>query len=117
VATPWRTDDDEIVYKDTLFFKGTDSVTRQWCTQTTYSGKLVENAAQAVARDVMAQALIGLDAWGYETVLTVHDEIVAESTERVGTAEHFSELMTVLPDWADGLPLVAEGFEDRRYRK
>jgi DNA polymerase len=76
-----------------------------------------ENACQAVARDVMAQALIGLDAWGYETVLTVHDEIVAESTERVGTAEHFSELMTVLPDWADGLPLVAEGFEDRRYRK
>jgi DNA polymerase len=117
MATPWRNEDDEIVYKDTLFFKGTDSVTRQWCVQTTYGGKLVENACQAVARDVMAQALIGLDAWGYETVLTVHDEIVAESTERVGTAEHFSELMTVLPDWADGLPLVAEGFEDRRYRK
>jgi DNA polymerase bacteriophage-type len=117
LATPWRDENDEIVYKDTLYFKGTDSVTRQWKVQTTYGGSLVENACQAVARDVLADALIALDAYGYQTVLTVHDEIVAESSERSGTAEHFSELMTVLPDWADGLPLVAEGYEDRRYRK
>jgi DNA polymerase bacteriophage-type len=117
LATPWRDENDEIVYKDTLYFKGTDSVTRQWKVQTTYGGSLVENACQAVARDVLADALLGLEAWGYRTVLTVHDEIVAESSERSGTAEHFSELMTVLPDWADGLPLVAEGYEDRRYRK
>jgi DNA polymerase bacteriophage-type len=117
LATPWRDENDEIVYKDTLYFKGVDSVTRQWKVQTTYGGSLVENACQAVARDVLADALLGLEAWGYRTVLTVHDEIVAESSERSGTAEHFSELMTVLPDWADGLPLVAEGYEDRRYRK
>jgi DNA polymerase bacteriophage-type len=117
MATPWRDENDEIVYKDTLYFKGVDSVTRQWKVQTTYGGSLVENACQAVARDVLADALIALEAWGYQTVLTVHDEIVAESSERSGTAEHFSELMTVLPDWADGLPLVAEGYEDRRYRK
>jgi hypothetical protein len=117
LATPWRDENDEIVYKDTLYFKGTDSVTKQWRVQTTYGGSLVENACQAVARDVLADALLGLEAWGYQTVLTVHDEIVAESSERSGTAEHFSELMTVLPDWADGLPLVAEGYEDRRYRK
>jgi DNA polymerase bacteriophage-type len=117
LATPWRDENDEIVYKDTLYFKGTDSVTKQWRVQTTYGGSLVENACQAVARDVLADALLGLEAWGYRTVLTVHDEIVAESSERSGTAEHFSELMTVLPDWADGLPLVAEGYEDRRYRK
>lgn len=117
LATPWRDENDEIVYKDTLYFKGVDSVTRQWKVQTTYGGSLVENACQAVARDVLADALIALDAYGYQTVLTVHDEIVAESSERSGTAEHFSELMTVLPDWADGLPLTAEGYEDRRYRK
>ena len=55
---------------------------------------------------------------GFEIVLTVHDEIIAEAPD---TPEYNSEamaaLMSAVPSWAEGLPLAAAGFEAYRYRK
>jgi DNA polymerase len=50
-------------------------------------------------------------------VLSVHDEIIAEAPVDFGSVEHFVALMTELPSWGAGFPLVAEGGEGRRYAK
>lgn len=79
----------------------------------TYGGKLTENATQAIARDVLAEALVRLDDAGYDVVAHVHDEIIVEAEDIAGV----TELMTQQPTWAAGMPIDAEGFVCRRYRK
>ena len=74
--------------------------------------------AQAVARDVLASSMPVIENAGYEIVLTVHDEIIAEAPDRDEfNAGHMAALMSDTPAWADGLPLAAAGFDCYRYRK
>jgi len=98
-------------------FLGMNSVTRKYTRQRTYGGKLVENITQAVAMDCMADKMIDLDAAGYPIVLTVHDEIVAELPEGKGCLEDFNSIMEKVPAWCKGLPIAADGYEARRYKK
>lgn len=104
--------------KETIFFMGVDSVKKKWCQQNTYGGKLVENISQAVARDLMAEAMLRVDKSGiYEIVLTVHDELLTEVFKGCGSVEELTRIMTILPKWAVGFPLAAEGWRGERYRK
>lgn len=84
-----------------------------------YGGKLAENVTQAVARDVMAAAMVRIEHAGMPIVLTVHDEIVCEIPEDLGKdGLAFQEsAMRELPHWAPGLPVDVEGFLATRYRK
>lgn len=91
--------------------------TSNWARIKTYGGSIVENATQAVARDVIAHAMPALEAAGYPIILTVHDEIVCEVPDGHGSVQELEEIMCTLPEWAAGLPVAAEGFQDRRYRK
>lgn len=81
----------------------------------TYGGLLAENVIQAIARDVLVDALLRLDAAGLRVVLHVHDEIVVEeeNTERF---DEMKALMRSAPTWAAGLPLDVEGYVSARYR-
>ena len=82
----------------------------------TYGGRLTENVTQAVARDILSEALVRLDQRGYSVVGHVHDEILVEGTPR-GSIRNIAQIMTEQPTWAEGLPLAAEGFVCPRYRK
>lgn len=101
-----------------LSYMGVNQYSRQWSRLKTYGGKLVENATQAAARDVMAASMPGIDAAGYRIVLTVHDEILTETPDTPEfTHQHLAALMSTVPAWAEGLPLAAAGFESHRYKK
>jgi DNA polymerase bacteriophage-type len=80
----------------------------------TYGGKLTENVTQAVARDVLAEAMVRLQSHGMEVVGHVHDEVLVLGSHSV---ERVSDIMTESPAWAAGLPISAEGFVCPRYRK
>lgn len=80
----------------------------------TYGGRLAENATQAVARDLMAEALVRLERAGLEVVAHVHDEIIVQGTKDVDLV---TEIMCALPAWAEGLPVDGEGFTTYRYKK
>lgn len=80
----------------------------------TYGGRLTENVTQAVARDILALAMVRLQQRGYKIAFHVHDEIGLEGTFPI---DEVSSIMSEDPGWAKGLPLSAEGYHCPRYRK
>lgn len=109
--TPWGE------MKETIHFWGVDSQTKQFKEMKTYGGKLVENITQATARDIMAAAMLSCEQSGYSIVLTVHDELVGEIPDQFGSVHEFCQIMCVLPEWAEGCPISAEGWRGKRYKK
>lgn len=99
-------------------YQGENQTTRQWGFQYTYGGKLTENIVQALCRDILAWSMPGVEAAGYEIVLSVHDELITEVPDTDDyTTEELCALMCDLPIWAKGFPLAAEGDVMYRYRK
>lgn len=91
----------------------------KWASTATYGGKIVENITQAVARDIMVEAMLNSTDPDcvYDPRFTVHDELVAEVDEDKGSLKEFEDLLSTLPPWADGCPIVAEAERYKRYRK
>lgn len=103
---------------------GGDSITymgvgasKKWERLETFGGKLVENIVQAIARDLLASAMMNVANAGYDIVFHVHDEIIAEVPDGQGSVDEMCMLMSINPDWADGIPLIADGYECEYYRK
>lgn len=90
---------------------------KKWIRLETYGPKLVENIVQAASRDILAEAMLRLEKEGYDIVCHVHDEVVLEVAEGVSSVEEINEIMAVNPEWTDGLPLSAAGFESPFYKK
>jgi hypothetical protein len=86
-------------------------------TESTYGGKLVENIIQAIARDVLVCGMFEAEQAGYRVIGTVHDELLTEQAPEAGSVHELEKIVCRLPEWADGLPVAAEGFESYRYRK
>ncbi len=106
--------------KPTIYHWGADAVTKKWTKQKTWGGTLTENVVQAIARDLMAAAMLRIEATGmWEIILSVHDELLGERDAKdFGSSnEEFCQLMAALPDWAEGMPVAVEGWSGKRYRK
>lgn len=111
--------------RPSLRFMGIQQTTRKWVRQHTYGGKLTENITQAIARDIMAHAKINIDDFNksktknyrYDLMLSVHDELLAETPEGAGDREEFESLMCNLPAAYEGCPITAEAKSFTRYRK
>lgn len=101
-----------------LSYMGVDQFTHKWKRINTYGGRLCENSCQSFARDVLYDAMPGIEAAGYPIVLHVHDEVICEvSDEPQYNAEHLSSLLATNPPYALDMPLAAAGFEAYRYKK
>ncbi len=101
-----------------LSYMGVDQYTKKWQRIKSRGAKLLENACQAIGRDVLFGGMTAAEANGYEVILTVHDEIVAEAPDAPEyNADMLSALMSRELPWTKGLPLAAAGFEAYRYRK
>ena len=87
----------------------------KWDKIESYGGKFVENIVQAIARDILAEAMMRLEEKGFNIVMHIHDEVVIESDS--SSIEEVNQIMSVIPEWADGLVLDADGFESEFYKK
>ena len=102
--------------RDGLTYEGI-SENKKWSRIETYGPKLVENIVQGTARDLLAEAMLRVEAKGYPIVMHCHDEIIAEVPEGTGSVEEMCEIMAVQPKWAEGLPLRADGYQCPFYQK
>ena len=80
-----------------------------------WHGKFVENVCQAIARDMLAEAMLRLDKESLSIIAHVHDEVILEEgQERVAEVER---IMSQPPAWAPGFPLANETHFSHRYTK
>ena len=104
--------------KDAITYEGLNDQ-KQWVRIQTHPGKLTENVVQAIARDLLAHGMTLADDSGLDVRLHIHDQIVTLCDE--ATAEDdlktLQDCMSVTPDWAPGLPLAADGFLSRVFKK
>jgi DNA polymerase len=95
---------------------GIDSKTKQWVRRSTYGGSLVESICQAIAADLLQEAMHRMEANGYPMILSCHDELISEAPEH-RSVDEFHQLMRVRPQWAHDLPVECESHASRRYGK
>lgn len=101
-----------------ISYMGMDQYTRKWSRLESYGGKFFENVCQRVAREVMGDNMPAIDAYGYEIVTSVHDELPTEAPDTPEfNHRHLSALLATNPAWAPDMPLAAAGFESYRYKK
>ena len=107
------------IKNDEIRYMGIDTYTRQYQLCKTYGGKLVQNAAEAIARDLMTEAMLKLNKMKgkYPMLGSVHDEIITEPKEGVGSIKEVCDIMCDKPKWAEGLPVRAVGKRKKRYEK
>lgn len=86
-----------------------------WMRIGTHPGMLVENIIQAVARDLLVYGLLCDEQAGYKILMSVHDEAIAEGEDE--TVDDFCSYLCMKPKWATIIPLRAEGYVSKRYRK
>lgn len=103
-----------------ISYMGIDQGSKKWKRVETYGGKLVENCVQAIARDCLAQAIEHLEAAGLPVVFHVHDEVVIDVSPFDTEDNMLGKVVDIMRQpipWAQGLPLNADGWVGRYFRK
>ena len=101
-----------------LSFMGRDTYTKQWKRCGTHGGSLVENYDQASSRDLLAEAMLRIDELPeFDLLLSIHDEVISEAVKDTCTREEYETIMSIVPGWAQGMPITAEGWIGPRLRK
>lgn len=101
-------------------YMGQNQTTKRWERVETYGGKLVENIVQAIARDCLAIAIENLEAQGLHVVFHIHDEVVIDTPAWANEdtmMETVTKIMTKPIPWAQALPLNADGWVDKYFKK
>lgn len=99
---------------DFIYDSGRTGITR------THGPRLVENIIQALARIVITDQMLAIQKLPeVDVVLTVHDEIIALSTDSDcgKILQKIMAIMTTPPSWCNELPLDAEGAYSKIYDK
>jgi len=104
-------------------YKTYDFKSKKFVDRKIYGGKLIENIVQALARIVIIDQMLRIDAmlkeYGGRVVLQVHDEIIAIAPKEKAD-EIFAKMTAIMstpPAWCHDLPLDSEGGFDTCYSK
>ena len=101
-------------------YMGQNQTTKRWERVETYGGKLVENIVQAIARVCLAIAIENLEAQGLHVVFHIHDEVVIDTpawADEDTMLDTVTKIMTKPIPWAQMLPLNADGWVDKYFKK
>ena len=105
---------------NSIIYTGINQTSKKWCEQETYSGKIVENLTQAIARDCLAEAIERLEAAGFPIVFHVHDEVVIDIRPYADSGKMLEQVCNIMrqpPVWAPDLPLNAAGWVGEFFTK
>lgn len=102
---------------DSIHYSGVNQTSKKFETVDTYGGKLAENITQAIARDCLAESIERLEAAGYPVVFHVHDEVCIDIDESRADLGEVCRIMSIRPTWAPDLPLKAEGYISKYFKK
>lgn len=84
----------------------------------TYGGKIFQGITQGTAADLMYHGMAQAERAGFPPIMSVHDEIVCEILDDgKDWSAMLCETISQKPAWAEGLPMVAEGWQGRRFTK
>lgn len=115
IVYPWPRLEATDRHRPAITFYGKLPMRTQWGRVKTYGGKLTENATQGIAADVMAHGAATAEDRGFRILTLIHDEALSVHDGR--PVEEFCAALTDLPEWAEGLPLEAEGEVIEYYQK
>lgn len=108
------------IEEDRIIFWRTDPTTKQWAKKDTYSGKIVENITQAVARDIMACKMLDIQNKLFMTpIMHTHDELVyiAEQNQAEELKNKIEKIAVKSEGWYSEIPLKFDTKLMARYSK
>jgi DNA polymerase len=83
----------------------------------TYGGDIFQSLCQGTAADLIIHGMGVAEAAGFPPVMSIHDEVVTLIDDGPPRHEELSTLLCQTPEWAEGLPVEAEGWQQRRFTK
>jgi DNA polymerase len=99
----------EIDADGSLVYHGVNSRTHQFGPIRVWGSLLLENATQALCRDILMTGCADLEVAGRKAVLLVHDEVVCETAHERADIDEVCGVLETPPVWAPGLPLKVKG--------
>lgn len=96
-----------------------NTYTREWKRNPLIGSSIFQSAVQGTARDLLAEGMVALENQGYDVINLIHDEYLILDDEDGAEAEldNVIAIITTNPSWAPDIPLAAEGWVGKRYRK
>lgn len=92
---------------------------KKWDTMIMTPGRITENIVQATARDILTHGMLQCRDAGLDVIWTCYDEVICEVPEETAEAHYelMVDCMTRLEPWAEDMPIKADGFIGKRYKK
>ena len=77
--------------------------------------RIVSNCTQAIARDILCEAMQRMDQRGLRIVAHVHDEVIIEAPKGQYSVEDVCNIMNERPPWGRDIPLASAGYKGEPY--
>lgn len=93
---------------------------KKWHVMRMIPGRITENIVQAASRDILVHGMLNCWREGLDYIQwTCYDEVIMEVPEAIAL-DCYDKMITCMcdtPEWAKEIPVKAEGFVAKRYRK
>lgn len=90
----------------------------KWERRAISGASLMQSAVQGLSGCVLMEANLRLRKHGYDVIFRVHDELTSLVRDDASSnLDHFTRVFTESPTWAVGLPIEADPWAGKRYKK